>query len=343
MGEAANPCPSTAEKVAFLASGQGFWVHERPVTVIETHMSWVFLGRTVVFKMKKPVRFPFLDFSTLERRQRNCEAEVHLNRRLAGDVYQGVIALRCDPAGQLTLGPTGEIVEWLVQMRRLPHQEFLDERMRTHRLHRHDIVELAERLARFYRDAPPAIDDGEAYLRHLRVESDVNRHVLLSQPSLGVDASRTHIALNAVDALLDQWTPVIRERIAGGFIVEGHGDLKPAHICLLHPPLVFDCLEFDRNMRLLDPYDEVNLLGLECAVLGNHWVSTLLLDEVARTLGHRPDRRLIATYGAFRAILRARLCLAHLLEEGGSDKARWIHQTKRYLALAEHEVAMASG
>jgi aminoglycoside phosphotransferase family enzyme len=342
MTQAASGCPSTAEKVAFLASGQGFEARQRPVTVIETHMSWVFLGRTVVLKMKKPVFFPFLDFRTLESRRRNCEVEVQLNRRLAGDVYQGVAALRRGPAGQLTTGPDGEVVEWLVQMRRLPHQELLDERIRTHRLQRNDVVELAERLARFYGTAPPAIEDGAAYLRHLRVESDVNRQVLLSQPSLGVDAARVHRALDAVDALLDRWTPVIRDRIGSGLIVEGHGDLRPGHVCLLHPPLIFDCLEFDRNMRLLDPYDEVNFLGLECLMLGQRWVRPLLLDEVARSLGHRPDGRLIAVYGAFRAVLRSRLCLAHLLEQERSDTARWARQARRYLTLAEHEIAMAS-
>ena len=341
MDATADGCPTTAEKVAFLASGQGFDTRERPVTVIETHMSWVFLGRTVVLKMKKPVRFPFLDFSTLDRRRSNCEAEVRLNRRLAGDVYDGVVALRRDPAGQLSLGCAGEVVEWLVQMRRLPHSELLDERIRTRRLHRGDIVVLADRLAQFYREAPPSTAEGEAYLRHLQVENVVNRQVL-SEPALGVGSARSEDVLDAFDALLDRWTPAIRERIAMGYIVEGHGDLRPGHVCLVNPPLIFDCLEFDRNMRLLDPYDEVNFLGLECAMLGQGWVRPLLLDEVARTLGHRPDRRLMAVYGAFRAILRARLCLAHLLEETCTEGTRWVGQTKRYLALAEREIASVS-
>lgn len=304
-------------------------------------MSWVFLGRSVVLKMKKPVRFPFLDFSTLDRRRLNCEAETILNRRLAGDVYEGVVALRRNPAGQLTVGSIGEVVEWLVQMRRLPHSELLDERIRTHRLRRRDIVVLGERLARFYRDAPPVIEDGEAYLRHLQIENDVNRQVL-TDATLGVGSARSHAALDAFDALLDRWTPAIRERITSRYIVEGHGDLRPGHVCLVDPPLIFDCLEFDRNMRLLDPYDEVNFLGLECAMLGQGWVRPLLLDEVARTLGHRPDRRLISVYGAFRAILRARLCLAHLLDDTCVGRARWVRQTIRYLALAEREIASAS-
>jgi aminoglycoside phosphotransferase family enzyme len=338
-----SPVVATTEaKVLFLASGQAFPLSERPVTVIETHMSWVFLGRTRVLKMKKPVRFPFLDFTSLEQRYKNCEAELRLNRRLAADVYRRVVPLCSDTAGQFSIGGAGAAVEWLVEMRRLPSEEMLDARIRTHRLHKDDVRAVASVLARFYASARSEVEDGYAYPEYLRLESAVNREILM-RPSLGVGGTRTENVLDAADGLLDHWNAEIRHRILEGWIVEGHGDLRPGHVCLIAPPTIFDCLEFNRNLRLLDPYDEVNFLGLECAMLGATWVRPLLLEVLGQEFGHPPAPGLAATYGAFRAVLRARLCIAHLLDELPQDTARWVRQSKRYLALARREVVRASG
>lgn len=110
---------STAEKVAFLRTPAAYPTHPRRVDVIETHMSWVFLAGDRVYKLKKPVHYPFLDFRTLASREFHCREEVRLNRRLAPHVYLGVVPLTQDHGGALALGGGGEVVDWLVEMRRL--------------------------------------------------------------------------------------------------------------------------------------------------------------------------------------------------------------------------------
>ena len=95
--------------------------------------------------------------------------------------------------------------------------------------------------------------------------------------------------------------------MAQGLIVEGHGDLRPEHICLSDPIQIFDCLEFNRDLRILDPYYELNYLGLECSVAGVDWIGPILLDTAEERLGHRPDAKLIDLYGMLRALLKARL------------------------------------
>jgi aminoglycoside phosphotransferase family enzyme len=161
-------------------------------------------------------------------------------------------------------------------------------------------------------------------------------------PTLGLCSARTDAVLDAVDHLLALWTSTIEARIAAGRIVDGHGDLRPGHICLVEPPVIYDCLEFDRSMRLLDPYDEVNFLGMECAMLGAGWVRPILLASLRETLGNPPDRRLLATFGAFRAVLRARLCLAHRLDADPREPERWVRRTRRYLGFAWRETVRAS-
>ena len=113
--------PTLAEKVAFLSQPTAY---PRPVSEVirrETHMSWVFLAGDKVYKLKKPVRFPYLDFSTLGRREAACRAELDLNRRLAPDVYLDVVPLVAAPRG-LSIGAPGEVADWLVVMRRLEDQ-----------------------------------------------------------------------------------------------------------------------------------------------------------------------------------------------------------------------------
>lgn len=330
----------TADKVRFL-SLPSTYPRLPPVRVIETHMSWVFLAGELAYKFKKPVRYPFLDFSTLERRQRHSATELTLNRRLAPRVYRRLLALRLTQAGELTLGEDGEPVEWLIEMERLPEGLMLDRRLQTG-LPTAAIVAVGDKLGAFYSRAQPQYDGGDAYLEHLTTESAVNRKLLL-RAGCPVPRSRAEVLLGRVEALLEQHAPTIAERAAKGWIVEGHGDLRPEHVCLQEEPQIIDCLEFDRNMRLLDPYDEVNYLGLECELLGADGVRPLLLDTVDSYLHRRPEPGLLATYGAFRAMLRARICIAHLLDPVPMQPDRWPREAERYLDLAERECAKAEG
>jgi len=121
------PQPSLARKVRFLTDPKTYPHAPKAVRVIETHMSYVFLAGSLVYKLKKPVRFPHLDFSTPEQRKRMVRKEIRLNRRLAPDVYLGERALHVDVAGALSLGGEGRSVDWLVEMRRLPGDRTLNE------------------------------------------------------------------------------------------------------------------------------------------------------------------------------------------------------------------------
>lgn len=330
-----------AEKIRFLGSPEAYDPAPAQVEVIETHMSVVFLTGTLAYKLKRPVRYPFLDFTTPEARLRYCRTELRLNRRLAGDVYRRVVALRMDASGRLSLGGgDGEIVDWLIEMEQLPADDMLDERIRAGRVSTDDVVGLAEVLGRFYAAARPQVRGGRAYLRHLRKESEVNRRLLLRQ-GWGTRSDRTASLLDSVDGLLARWTPALLARIAAGRIVEGHGDLRPEHICLRRPIVTIDCLEFDREMRILDPYDEVNYLGLECERQGAGWIRPLLLATLDDILGGRPEPGLIHTYAAFRAVLRARICMAHLLDAEPMQPDRWPREAAGYLALAEEECLRA--
>jgi aminoglycoside phosphotransferase family enzyme len=322
-----------AEKVDFLSDPASYAGATRHVEAQETHMAWVFLTDDRVYKLKKPVKYPFLDFSSLKRRHFYCREELRLNRRLAQPTYLAVVALRLDERGRLTLSGEGRVVDWLVEMRRLPAAEMLDNRIRQGRVTREEIERVGALLVDFYSRRSQERVAGDAYLRHLIEEHAVNR-AILARPefSLLAMAERT---LDKVEDALARFRPVIEDRILQGRIVEGHGDLRPEHVCLTDPPQIIDCLEFNRAMRIIDPYDEVNYLGLECEIHGAAWIRPLLSSILEKQLGGAPSAALLALYGGFRGLLRARLCVVHLLETPLRHPETWHPLAIRYLAAAE--------
>jgi len=144
--------PSLADKIEFLMRGDSYRPPVREVVRHETHMSEVFLADDRVYKLKKPVRFPYLDFSTLGRREAACRAELKLNRRLAPNVYLDVVPLACSAQG-LAIAGDGEVVDWLVVMTRLDESQMLDCVIEGARLHRWQLDRLAATLVNFYRRA----------------------------------------------------------------------------------------------------------------------------------------------------------------------------------------------
>jgi len=335
----AHPEPATPEEGArlrFLQSPAAHLGHAGTVGVvetIETHMSWVFLAGDHVLKMKKPVRYPFLDFSTLAAREFNCREELRLNARLAPGVYLGLLALQQHEGGlallpESRLPAPGETVDWLVLMRRLPAQRLLDRLIAERGVTASDIDALAPVLADFYRQAPVAGLSPEDYAERFRREQLVNRDVVL-RPQFGLPGAES--ALDALDAALRRHAALLMARAAGGHVVEGHGDLRPEHVCLQQPPVVIDALEFNAALRCVDPFDELAFLGLECEMAGAPWIGPRLVAACGAALGNAPPAALLHLYVAYRAQLRARLALAHLLEPEPRTPLKWSPLARRYL------------
>ncbi|MGD9657280.1 MAG: hypothetical protein AB7U61_06510 [Methylocystis sp.] len=330
--------PSTADKVRFLSAPGAYPNLPASVSVLETHMSYVFLAGDKVYKLKKPVRYPFLDFSTINAREHNCREEARLNRRLAADIYLGVIPLTLSASRGLTLGGEGETVDWLVAMRRLPREAMLDRLIAEDRLTTAHIDALSDTLADFYRHAECSSISAEEYSLRFFREQERNRDIL-TRRDFALDHGRTPVLLDLLDARLSASRAQLQERVRAGRIVDGHGDLRPEHICLRDPIAIFDCLEFNAELRQVDPFDELAYLGVECALIGAKTIGAELIDKVAQRLSIEPPRRLVALYAAWRATLRARQSVAHLLDATPREPAKWEPLAKRYLDLAQSALA----
>lgn len=323
-------------KVAFLSRRESYSERPSTIEVVQTHMSFVFLTDRHAYKLKKPVRYEFLDFSTLEARRIDCLEELRLNRRLASDVYLDVVALKRSPRGGLQLGGDGETVEHLVKMRRLPREQMLDHALRENRASRDDVRRFMRVVMDFYVAADP-VHMGPAQYRR-RFEHDIlDTHRELASPDYGLARAMQDSVTSGQLAFLDQRSALLDRRAVDRRIVEGHGDLRPEHICLGPQPCVIDCLEFNRQWRLVDPADEIAYLAMECEYAGAQWVGEAAFEAYRERAHDQPSVALIRFYKSCRASLRAKLSAWHLRDHPEpAARAKWIKRARRYLELAAH-------
>lgn len=320
------------------------------VCALQTHRSWVFLLGATVLKMKKSVCDEVVDFSTLAQRAHFCAEELRVNSRLAPGVYRGLAAAVQAPTGfelrpvsaadapnLLAQYPTA--VEVLVHMQRLPSARMLDRLIAAGRVGASDIDRLAAVLVPFWQ-AAPRVTDADAYVAALQSEWRQSHAVLCSgalPPQSSPPGAKE--ALERLAQALIRCEPLLRQRVLHGGMREGHGDLRPEHICLPEPPaepLVIDALEFDGRLRVGDPFDELSLLKLECTRLGAGWIGERLIERCARGLQEAPAADLLQLYAMHRAVLRARLSMQHLLDPSPRDPWRWRPLAAWYLACACH-------
>lgn len=329
-----TPSISLEDKVAFLKRPSAYPDCPNQVDVIETHMSWVFLTKNHVYKLKKPVRTDVLDFSTLEARAQDCQAEVLLNKRLAADVYLGTVPLTVDIHGRLQLGGAGQVVECLVTMKRLPRDYMLDHAIPRSTVRREDVRRFTKKLAYFYDDAH-AIEIVPAAYCH-RFEQDVNdNYAELSRSEYGLTGAVIKRVIVAQREFLERCRALLEQRVRDHRIIEAHGDLRPEHVCMTQEPVFIDSLEFKREFRILDPADELSYLAMECERLGAAWVGDLVFDTYGEVTSDYPPLELLQFYKSFRATLRAKITIWHIKDDKIRERGKWVKRTMRYLDLAD--------
>jgi aminoglycoside phosphotransferase family enzyme len=320
------------DKIAFLSQPGAYPQPAHHVERKETHMSEVFLAGDKVYKLKKPVRFPYLDYSTLAKREAACRAELALNRRLAPDVYDEVMPLTRSARG-LQIGGDGHVVDWLVVMRRLDETKTLEHAILAGAVEPAQLDRVVATLVVFYRRARSAFISRATLLRNWHDSLAYNKRVLLDA-RLGVPAGLVRRIDHAQRQFLTARSKQIADRVRKRAIVNGHGDLRPEHIWLGDPVTIIDCLEFNASLRAVDPFDEIANLCVECERLGGAWASAHIRRNAIHALHDHLSEQLFTFYRCHRATLRARLTIAHLLEPNPRTPEKWPHRAREYLEIA---------
>jgi aminoglycoside phosphotransferase family enzyme len=329
------------EKVTALQAPKAYPQAPGAIRSIETHFAWVFLGEVYAYKLKKPMVVGSVDLSTLDTRAHLCAEEVRLNRRLARDVYLGVEPLMRLASGELRIGGQGEVVDWLVKMRRLPDELMLDRAIAVGRVDALSVRAVAETLSRFYEAQPAQSFAAGGYSQRIMQRIDAEA-LELAAPALGLSTQRVEALARAQQRAAASLRGVLDERAARGRIIEAHGDLRPEHVCLSSPPVVIDALEFSRELRILDPVEELAFFSVECTTLGAQWIASLVLDRYREATGDAFSPPLLDFYRSLRATTRAKLIAWHVLDPSVRGAAPWTERAVDYLQRAlEHARAVA--
>lgn len=279
----------------------------QPVTLVETHISWVLLTQTMAFKLKKPVRLPFVDFSSIEARRHFCEEELRLNRRFAPALYLDVAPV-CGTGDSPRIGGAGVPIDHVVRMRRFPESSLLRDLLPARRLEPGLLDGFARRLAALHgaaERAAPVTGFGSPDLI-ARAATDV-LSALQSQVQ-GDEARRA--ALAALGTWVQEQSQALRmawiARRQGGAVRECHGDLHTANVVLVDGVLTpFDCIEFDPALRWIDVMSDVAFLTMDLKAHGHGDLAFRFLDAWLQHSGDYPGLQVLRFYEVYRALVRA--------------------------------------
>lgn len=285
-----------------------------PAELVETHISWVILTPSYAFKIKKPLQFPFLDFSTLAKRELYCQEELRLNRRLAPDLYLDVLPIGKGADRQPAIGElSGSPVDFAVQMKRMDGRRRMDLMLERHEVTPADMMRLSHLLVPFHRTfrlAPEEVPWRPGDNR--RDFDDLFRMKNVASALLGEEAlTEMDRWEKQIHRFLDRHESRLHERATSGFWVDGHGDLHARNIFLLpDAPVVFDCIEFNVHLRQIDVLSELAFLCMELEAVNQYELAAAFLTAYLRgwrVITCDEDEFLWIYFKAYRANVRLKV------------------------------------
>ncbi len=277
------------------------------VDVVQTHISTIFLTDSFAYKVKKPVDFGFLDYTTLAKRRVMCEREVELNARLCPDTYLGVVEIR-EHNGVLSLGGPGKTVEFAVKMVRLPQERMLREVLQRGEGHSAFFQQIARMLADFHARAETS-PEIQALKGLTGVKLNCDENFAQTEKYVGKILSvRTFEFIRTSTNLFFQRRAELLERRAQqGRVRDGHGDLHLDSICVTDPIRIFDCIEFNERFRYADVAEEVAFLAMDLEFHGYTPYARVFVDSYVQISGDKQLLELLSFYKAYRAYVRAKV------------------------------------
>lgn len=312
---------------------------DRPERVgfTETHISLLFFTGKHAYKVKKPMNFGFLDFTTLKKRKHFCQLELSLNRRLSRDIYLDVVEIK-QKSGEIVLNKEGRTIEYAVKMKQIS-EDFLMDRLLDRGLVTQDMVEeVAERLADFYGRAETS-ERIRGFARPERVRQDTDENFEQTEKYIGTTISREQFQeiQKATDSFLKKKRKVFFQRIEGDWIRDCHGDLRLEHIFFGQEISILDCIEFNERFRYTDVSADIGFLAMDLDYRGRSDLSRHLIQRYADRSGDKGIYLVLDFYKCYRAYVRGkvesfRLDDANIQKE---EKEKALSRAIKYFQLSQ--------
>ena len=306
----------TKEQVQHLFRSRSFPFPPGNDELIETHISWVILSGDYAYKIKKPIRYSFLNFSTLEKRRFFCRRELLLNNRLTSGIYLDVLPVREGRKGLAVGAAEGKIVDYLLFMRRMDGRRRMDLLLRKGEVTRNHMRQIARQVAAFHREALPVSGAEQAPELNEKF-ADILLVVDFIERELGKEkATFLKEAVEEVSRFLERHKVLLLRRSQAGRVIDGHGDLHSRNIMLLEEPVIFDCIEFNDGFRHVDVLNEVAFFCMDLDFFGQERLAdAFLCDYLSRidAAEEERDMQLFQYYKLYRANVRLKVnCLRAL-------------------------------
>ncbi len=306
--------------------------------LVQTHTSWVIILEEVVYKIKKPVNFGFLDYSTLQKRKDNCEKEVELNRRLCERVYLGVVPIS-EVEGEFLIEDGRNVVEYAVKMLRIPEDRLLANRLNN--VSPEEIRKVAGVIWEFHSKARRVDEFGR--LEVMKFNTDENFQQTQKYVGLTISQEDYEFIRDKTNAFYEEYGDVFEKRIRDGRIRDGHGDIRLEHVAFLEEGVcIFDCIEFNDRFRYGDVLNDMCFLSMELEFSGRYELAEIYEREY-RNLSSDPEFELMLPFfKCYRAYVRGKVASfllddPHLSEEEkekASMRARKLFELSRKYASA---------
>jgi len=330
------PADDQTATIAFLSDPSTFGVDK--VDRVDTHISCVFLAGDRAYKLKRAVRFSYLDFSTADLRRAACESELTLNRRTAPDIYLCVEAIRREEDGRVRFGGNGRPVDFVVVMRRFDESSVLDNVARHGRLTREIIRDVADAIAAFHELAERDASGGSPeWLTGVIEGNDSNMRLAGGQT---LDPAAISALTEESKVEVKRMARLIEERRQGGKVRRCHGDLHLRNICLLdHRPTLFDCIEFDPALATVDVLYDLSFLLMDLHHRGfPQWVN-LAFNRYFDIAGETAGARLLPFFMSVHAAIRSHVSMASAPRVGSARADEIARGATAYLAEARQLLA----
>ena len=307
------------------------------ITLLQTHISYVFLTGKYVYKVKKPVDFGFLDFTTLSKRKHFCEEELRLNRRLCGDLYIGVVPISSDD-GNIKINGAGETIEYAVKMRELPQADIMGRLLEEGKVTGGHIEEIARIISKFHRAAATGtgIDEYGA-LPQVRGNWVENFEQTRGLRGGLIDGGEFDLVENVVLRFMEENAGLFDARVQEEKVRWCHGDLHSGNIFIQNKEVcIFDCIEFNKAFSCSDVAAEVAFLAMDLEFNGRGDLKELFVKRYIEESGDEGIPNLLPFYICYRAYVRSKVASFRLKEPniGDEDKKEAEKLTLRYFKLA---------
>ena len=326
---------SQKQVIEALLKPDAYDVEPGKIEMIQTHISFVFLTKIFVYKVKKSVNFGFLDFSTLEKRRFFCEKELKLNRRLCDDMYLEVVPI--NKSNTIKLKGDGETVEYALKMKRMPQEKILTQLLEENKVDEKLVDKIAKIIAEFHRKAETNKEISEfGSISTIKINWAENFNQTRSSVEKTISSKDFKLISEKIGKVIKQDVTLFEKRIAEGKIRDCHGDIHSGNIFVADKVYIFDAIEFNERFRYSDVAADIAFLAMDLDFKGRTDLSDFLIKKYVEYSKDKELMQLLLFYKCYRAYVRGKVVGFKLNDPNISadEKEEAIYEAKAFFKLA---------